>query len=294
LLDQAAQGALSTPAGLSQVASSMLSDPRAQTFFNGFFRQWLGFETLRAPNVPPTGWDESLLPLMQQETEQVIGGIAWSGQNFLDVLTTNQTRASAPLAKYFGLPTPAADGTVTFPVGHPRESSGVLTHPSLLSMKSDGDPIAIRGNWLRKTFLCNKLEVPPVQTRNMEDACKGCHAQIDPVGVGFAAFDATGRFDETVDVGVYRVASALPDAPMPAFGSVAELAAKLRELPRVTVCLADKAFLYINGHDATTDDLCSIDSASRSFAASNQAFTALLKGLVEAPEFRLRRAPAAP
>jgi hypothetical protein len=312
LLDQAAEGALSTPLGLSQVAASMLSDARAQLFFNGFFRQWLGFETLRAPNVPPAGWEASLMPLMQEETEQVIARIAWSGQNFLDVLTTNQTRASAPLAKYFGLPAPAADGSVTFPVGHPRENTGVLTHPSLLSMKTDGDPIAIRGNWLRKTFLCSKLEIPPdladligdrlvgldpyqiVQTRNTEETCKGCHAQIDPVGVGFAAFDSTGRFDETVDVGRYGVAAALPDAPVPAFKNLGELAAKLRELPRVTACMADKAFLYVNGHEATTDDLCSIDSATRAFAAGNHSFTALVKGLIEAPEFRLRRAPATP
>jgi hypothetical protein len=81
---------------------------------------------------------------------------------------------------------------------------------------------------------------------------------------------------------------------VPAFTSIGELAAKLRELPRVSECLASKAFLYVSGHEATASDQCALDSARRSFASGNQSFTALLNGLIEAPEFRLRRAPAAP
>jgi hypothetical protein len=200
---------------------------------------------------------------------------------------------------------------VTFPAGHPRENSGVLTHPALLSMKTDGDPIAIRGNWLRKTFLCQHVTVPAdlaaligdrlkglgpeqiVQARNSETACKGCHALIDPVGVGFAKFDVTGRYDERVDIAAYGVAPALPDAPEPAFSSVAELSLKLRELPAVSACLASKAFLYVNGHEPDAEDACTIDAASKAFSAGGQSFTGLLKGLVEAPEFRLRKAPVA-
>jgi hypothetical protein len=179
-------------------------------------------------------------------------------------------------------------------------------------MKSDGDPIAIRGNWLRKTFLCQHLTIPAsvadeigerlvgltrvqiVQSRNTDVTCKGCHAMIDPVGVGFAAFDSTGRFDEMADVAQWGIAPGLPDAPVPAFATVGELSAKLRSLPAVSACIATKAFLYVNGHEPAAEDACTLDSVAKSFAAGGQSFTSLLKGLVEAPEFRLRRAPAAP
>ena len=312
LLDQAAAGGLSTPTGLSEVAGAMLADARAQSFFGAFFRQWLGFETLRRPNVAPPGWADSLMPLMQEETDKVIADYAWGGKNVFELLTTNQTRVSAAAATYFGLPAPAADGTVTFPAGHPRENTGLLTHPSVLSMKSDGDPIAIRGNWLRKTFLCQHLTIPAaladeigerlvgltrqqiVQTRNEDAACKGCHAMLDPIGVGFSQFDATGRFDETADISQWGVTPGLPDAPDPNFASLGELATKLRALPAVSACLTTKAFLYVNGHEPSTEDACTLDSAAKTFSAGGQSFTSLLKGLVEAPEFRLRRAPAAP
>jgi hypothetical protein len=312
LLDKADAGQLSTPAGLSELASAMLADARAQTFFGAFFRQWLGFETLRRPNVAPTGWTDSLLPLMQEETDRVVLDFSWGAKNVLDLLTTNQTRLSPASASYFGLPAPAADGTVSFPPGHFRENTGLLTHPSLLSMKSDGDPIAIRGNWLRKTFLCQQLTVPAsladeigerlvgltrqeiVQSRNTDAACKGCHSMIDPIGVGFAKFDSTGRYDETADIAQWGVTPGLPDAAAPAFASIGELSAKLRALPAVSACLANKAFLYVNGREAASEDACMLDAAGKTFSAGGQAFTSLLKGLVEAPEFRLRRAPAAP
>jgi hypothetical protein len=249
---------------------------------------------------------------MQEETDKVVADYAFGEKNVFDLLTTNQTRVSAEAATYFGLPAPAADGTVTFPSGHPRENSGLLTHPSLLSMKSDGDPIAIRGNWLRRTFLCEHLTLPPdladelgerlvgltrqqiVQTRNADAACMGCHSRIDPIGVGFAMFDSTGRYDETASIAEWGVTPGLPDAAEPTFASVGELAMKLRQLPVVSECLANKAFLYVNGHEPAAEDACTLDNAARSFAAGSQSFTSLLKGLVEAPEFRLRRAPVAP
>jgi hypothetical protein len=311
LLDRAAQGALDKPEGVADVASTMLADARAKGFFAAFFGQWLGFETLRAPTVPPAGWSDSLLPEMGKETALVLDDFAWGARNFLDVLNTSRTRVSPALATFYGLPAPAADGTLEIPAGHVRSGTGLLTHPSLISAKSDGDLIAIRGNWLRKTFLCQHLEVPPdlsdligellvgltrveiVKTRNSHAACKGCHSILDPVGVGFAQFDQLGRFDKTVDIGVFGIAPGLPDAPNPAFGSIAELASKLRELPAVSACLSNRVFLYANGREPERADACGIEGASQSFAQNGNSFVALLKGLVAAPTFRVRRAPAA-
>jgi hypothetical protein len=309
LLDRAAQGALDKPEQLADVATMMLADARTRGFFDAFFGQWLGFETLRAPTVPPAGWSDSLLGEMGKETALVLGDFAWGSRNFLDVLTTSRTRVSASLATFYGLPAPAADGTLEIPAGHVRAGTGLLTHPALISAKSDGDLIAIRGNWLRKTFLCRHLEVPPdlsdligellvgltrveiVKTRNMHAACRGCHSIIDPVGIGFAQFDPLGKFDSSVNLGAFGVTPGLPDAPNAAFGSVAELASKLRELPEVSACLSNRVFVYANGREPEHTDACAVEGASQSFAQSGNSFAAMLKGLVAAPTFRVRRAP---
>ncbi|HEX6767140.1 MAG TPA: DUF1592 domain-containing protein, partial [Polyangiaceae bacterium] len=308
LLDAAAAGELDTREGLLARATTMLADQKARVFFNAFFQQWLGYETLVAPAQPPTGWSNTLLDAMKAETDGVTGEIAWNGSNFLEILTTNRSYATPALATYFGLPTPGTDNTVEFPANHVRANSGLLTHPSLLSAKRDGDLIAIRGNWLRSTFLCEHLGLPAnadtigdrlvgltrveiVQTRNTEDECAGCHATIDPIGVGFAAFDATGRFDETFDITQFGVAPGLPDAATPEFSSIAELSVKLREMPAVPACLAARTFLYVHGREPNGADACAVERASRGFVDAGFGFPALIQGLIEAPAFRLRRPP---
>ncbi|HVR21372.1 MAG TPA: DUF1592 domain-containing protein [Polyangiaceae bacterium] len=308
LLDAAAAGALDTPAGLLERANAMLADPKTRVFFNAFFQQWLGYETLMAPAQPPMGWSNSLLDAMKAETDRVTGDVAWGGGSFLDALTANTTNASPALATFFGLPTPAADGTVTFGADHVRANSGLLTHPSLLSAKRDGDLIAIRGNWLRSTFLCEHLGLPAdadtigerlvgltrveiVNMRNSEQDCSGCHATIDPIGIGFAAFDAVGRFDATADLSAYVVTPALPDAVPPEFSSIGELAQKLHDMPQVPACLAGRTFLYMHGRTPNGPDGCAVERASRGFVDSGYAFPSLIRGLIEAPAFRLRRPP---
>jgi hypothetical protein len=310
LLDQASTGALDTPQGFDQIARQLAADARTQLFFESFFRQWLGFEQLRAPKTLPAGWNDALLGDMQRETSLVLADYAWSARDFLDVLTTNMTRVTPALATFYGLPAPGSDGTLTFRADHPRANTGLLTHASLLGAKSDGDRIAIRGNWLRRTFLCKSLQVPPevaeqfgellvgltrveiVKKRNSEAACKGCHASIDPIGIGFEQFDESGRFDASVDVAKYGLSAALPDAADPAFDSVAKLASMLRELPEVSSCLTSRLFLYTNGREPQGEDACTVASAASSFGTQHD-FRALVSGLVEAPAFRLRRAASA-
>jgi hypothetical protein len=70
LLDQAAQPGFAEPAAVAHLAMTMLSDARARSFFAAFFRQWLGFDAMRAPTAPPRGWNDALLVDMQAETDR--------------------------------------------------------------------------------------------------------------------------------------------------------------------------------------------------------------------------------
>jgi hypothetical protein len=308
LLDLAATGALDTTEGLRAAAQAMLADPEAQVFYTAFFRQWLGFNALRPPVTPPPGWSDALLSEFSVETDGVIRDHAWGGQNLLDMLTAPYTKVSASLATFYGLPAPGAGGRVDIPSTHVRAGSGILTHASLLSAKTDGDLIAIRGHFIRRAFLCEELtpdaavtdeietvtegldRVAIINTRNELPQCAGCHSSIDPIGIGFAKFDETGR--ESIDLTGIDVVAALPDAPAPStFASIGELSAKLKALPAVPACVADRAFLYVNGRLPEAADACALASASDAFVSGGLTFPALLAGIVEAPAFRLRRPP---
>jgi hypothetical protein len=288
----------------------MLADTSAHDFYGAFFRRWLHYDTLRAPVPAPSGWSDELLGDMQAETDDLLTDFAFRDRDFLEVLTTSSTRLSPELAAYYGLPAPDANGVLTIPSNHVRAATGILTHASLLSAKRDGDLIAIRGNWLRTSFLCEQIEpidltdatedlvgltrVEIVKVRNMRPDCMGCHALVDPIGVGFSAFDATGRFDAEADPSVYGIEPAVPDLTDGSFIDIAELARKLAAEPAVATCLAKRIFLFVNGRPPADADRCTVAQATSGFTAANHGFEALLTSLVTSPGFRVRRAPAAP
>lgn len=307
-LNAAEAGALDTPEGLAETATTMLLDDRTQLFFEAFFRQWLGYQTLR----PTTPAQEAVALDMQLESDSLLEEFAWTGENFLGVLTANHTYVSPELAEFYGLQPPDAQGKVEFEAGDPRQGSGLLTHASLLSAKSDGDLIAIRGNWLRKTFLCEELHIPEdladtigellvgldrvgiVQERNERVACANCHSKLDPIGMGFAMFDRAGVFDPEEDISIFGITPALPDAPEPnTFENVGQLSAQLTVMDEVPVCLTERAYLYMNGREPASIDSCSIERMSSAFVGGGQDFRHLLQSIVDDPTFRLRRPPAA-
>jgi len=305
LLDAAAAGSLDTPDGLRSTAVAMLADDRAKAFFQQFFRQWLRYQTLKPPDASVT----EVFADMQTETDRLLEEYAWGTGRFLDVLTANHSYVTPELAAYYGLGEPDADGRVEFDADDPRENSGLLTHASLLSAKSDGDLIAIRGSWLLRTFLCQEVEVPAgladtigellvgldrvgiVEARNTRSECVSCHSVIDPIGIGFAAFDRSGIFDEEEDPSIFGIDAALPVAPAPnTFTNVSGLSTQLASLPAVPGCLTERAYLYVNGREPTTVDHCGLDGTTQAFT-TDQSFRSLLDGLVNDPAFRLRRAP---
>jgi len=311
LLSQADAGALDTPEGLQAVATEMLSDPRARVFFQTFFREWLNFDEMKAPKEPARDWNAELMPAMQRETDAFLEEFAWTaGTDFFGALTANHTFVSPELAEYYGLPAPAADGRVEFPAGSPRENTGLLSHGSVLSAKSDGDSVALRGNWLRSTFLCEHLTIDAslldeigeelvgltrleiIAERNSRVQCVGCHASIDPIGVGFEQFDASGRFDDSVDLSQYPIAPAFPDAEDQSFDSVAQLGQTLAGMPEVAACLSSRVFLYAHGRNPDDQDACAVEQSTKEFIGNQHSFASMLLGLIEAPAFRLRRVPA--
>ncbi len=315
LLARAEAGELDSDDGLAAVASEMLADPRAQAFYRAFFKQWLNFEELRVPTKPPAGWSDALLADMIGESERLLDDFAWApGTSLLDSLTANYTYVTPALATFYGL---SASGSgfvrVDFPAGHARENTGLLTHAALISSKSDADLLAMRGKWLRNSFLCEKLEVPAdlldeiqtevaglsylevIQKRNTLGTCSGCHALIDPIGVGFVQYDSLGTYDASVmpaDFGLTPRFNALAEGQESFdFQSLAELSAALEKMPALGSCIAEKAFVYTQGRFPEDVDRCALDAVAQRFAADGFSFGSLLAGLIESPTFRLRRAP---
>lgn len=309
LLDLGKSGELNTEQGLTRAAKELLADDKAREYFDAFFQQWLGFEQLRPPKQPEAWWNDALMLSMQEETQRFLRDYAWTeGVSFRDALVANHSYMRADLAEFYGLPAPAENGLVQFPEGHPRAHSGLLTHAAVLAQKRDGDRIAHRGSWVQNTFLCLDLALPTqlldavsdelaglsfpqiMEKRNTDGACAGCHALIDPIGVGLAAYDEAGRYVSDFDIYQYGITPALPQTKTE-FATVGELSALLRERATLAECITKKLFLYTGGREATAQDSCTIAQATAKFTGDQYRFASVLEGLVASPQFRVRRAP---
>lgn len=310
LLDQAGRGELDSPEGLSRIARQMLDDDRARENMSVFFEQWLATNQVTAPVDRPANWYNDIVRDIQRETDALLREYAWQDKNFMEVLTASHTHVSPNLAGYYGLPRPESSaGRVELPAGSPRHGTGILTHLASMLPKTDGDLVAIRGDWLRATFLCKKLEFPEgiseilngelagltsleiMVERNLNASCNRCHAQIDPIGVAFAAFNRDGLYDHSINVADLPLAPGFPDAGNANIQSVQDIARALARMPEVGQCIAERLFLYTRNHEPVQDDHCAVRSANQSFQDSGYKFTALLLAMVEDPSFRTRYVP---
>lgn len=312
LLDAAERGELETPDDIVRQADAMLDDPRSRTFYENFFEQWLGFETLRAPNELPTGWYQGILDDFKRETHDLLGELAWSEERpFADVFTANHARPSRRLAEFYGVSLDPLTGEAVFPSDDPRSGSGILTHPAILGAKTDGDLVAKRGAWYRRTFLCQTIEVPPglfetlgdrlvgltyleiLAERNEDAACAGCHALIDPIGVGLAHWNSAGLYDAEIDTSAFGITPSVPGFEDPEFGSAAELGQRTSASPDVQACLTERMFLFAHGREAEArsgEHTCSVDGALARFATTGR-FRDLVLGIVADDQFRYRKNP---
>lgn len=312
LLDQAANGELDTPEGLSRVARRMLADDKAKSNISQFFEQWLATNLLQEPVDKPANWYANILADMKSETDTLLREYAWQDRNFMGVFTDNRTYITPNLANYYGLPRPqSAFVAMTLPGGDPRQNTGILTHLANMFPKSDGDLVAKRGDWIRATFLCANLDLPEgiseiingqfsgftameiMAERNKNASCNRCHAQIDPIGVAFANFDRDGLYNHAIDLADFPIAPGFPDANNPNITSIQDIAQALSQMPAVGQCLADRLFLYTRSHLPVDNDRCAVHNASQEFVNSGNHFSTLLLALVEDPSFRVRLVPDA-
>jgi hypothetical protein len=164
-----------------------------------------------------------------------------------------------------------------------------------------------RGKLVREAILCGLIAPPPpdisfevpmpspnttARERFAEHATSGCyecHKLMDPLGFGFEAFDATGRFravenSKPVDVSGEIVGT---DVAGP-FNGVSELTAKLVESEDVKACYARMWFRWAAGRGETEEDACTLERLEGAFVDSGGNVKELLVALTQTDAFMYR------
>ena len=292
LLDDAGAGRLTTPDDVARAARRMVVDRRAIDGFRSFHRQWLGLGKLDTESKDPAlfpAFTPELERSMVEETLRFTSeAVRAGGDGVAALLTSNRSFVDAKLSTLYGVPPPPGEGfsPVELP---PRERAGVLTQASLLAVLAGPDQTSpvLRGQFVREKLLCDEVPPPPAGValtpprvdpklttkqrfaQHRENAsCAGCHALMDPIGLGFEHYDAIGRW--RAEEGPFPIdatgrVSSTEDVNV-SFDGAVELAARLAASGQVRRCIATQWFRFALGRGERDDDQASIDGAYQAFA----------------------------
>jgi hypothetical protein len=313
LLAAAERGELSNPAQLRVHVERLVASPKLRANVLGFFEEHFGLSSLQRLERDTVAYPfvtEELGPAMREEWQRSLGDIAFEpSTDFRDVLTSQSTWVNATLAPVYGLSAPStAFAKVAFPANQGRAGllgwSGVLAATAHHNRSS---PTA-RGVFVRRKLLCQTIPPPPPNVSNAIDAastdpkltlrarleahrsnpnCAGCHALLDPIGLGLENYDAVGAFRTTEP----------SSAPIDATGALdgtdytqaAALGQLLRSRQRFTDCIVRNLYSHAVGHTVTPGEGPVVRAVSQSFGTNGYHFTELLTAIALSDGFQLSK-----
>lgn len=296
------------------------------------------YSTPQPGRVP---WTTSLAQDLANETmttfyNEVALEDGGAGGTLTEVLTSPSSYIDTQLASFYGVDGGTYDWTTRTSVNPPGQTirAGILTNGSVLATQahtSFPSPV-LRGKLIREQVLCEVIGnppamfggepitpppsvIPPGQTVNeqylqhiTDPFCSTCHQYMDPIGFGYANYDATGAYQSTddngfPDAGSYPPVDAggqvIPDNQGPgelsisSFNGAVSLATQLASSPQVQECYALDQFRYSLGRIESASDACSLQQAFQAFSQQNFSLQAILVAIAQSDSFRYRNAVTA-
>ena len=222
LLHLAEEGRLTDRKVLSSQVERMLADDRSRRMSKHFVRQWLGMQLLdylQADRKVYPHFDPTLKEAMQEEPIAFFHEVLSKNHSVLDFLHADYTMANERLARHYGVTNVSGNEFRRVSFGPEHHRGGLLTQAGLLAMNSDGKdshPLK-RGIWMLENLLNDPPPPPPpavpeidladpeiakltlkqrIENHRDQAACRSCHAKIDPWGIAFENYDASGVYRE--------------------------------------------------------------------------------------------------
>lgn len=304
----------------------MLADPRSQRLVKNFVGQWLQVRNLETvaistKDILGTGsnreaaraFDPRLRSDMRRETELLFDFVLRENRPAEEIISARYSFLNERLARYYGIDGVSGDEFRPVDLTEHPERGGVLTQGSFLMITSNPTRTSAvkRGLFVLENLLGSPPPPPPPGVPLLEDAatagnpnpsqremmeihrrkpeCRGCHARMDPIGIGLENFNALGGFRTQEN-----------DKPIDASGKLmtgetfSDVAA-LKEILAVGRkgdfyrCLSEKLLTFAIGRGIEIYDATTIEQLARRMEKNDGSLRELIQGIIESAPFQKRR-----
>jgi hypothetical protein len=303
----------------------MLADPRSRRLTENFVGQWLQARDLAtAPLSAPTIlgvadnreaaeiFDPRLRDDMREETYALFEYILREGRPAEELISARYSFLNERLAAFYGVQGVKGENFRPVDLTEHPERGGLLTQGTFLIVSSNPtrtSPVK-RGLYVLENLLGTPPPPAPPNVPELTEAakeganptmremmeihrknpdCRGCHARMDPIGLGLENFDALGRFRKTESGKPIDTAGELVTGEE--FADVAALKAVLAETRRPDFyrTVSEKLLTYAIGRGVEYYDSTTIDQLAAHMAKNDGKLIELIHAITTSPPFQLRR-----
>ena len=313
-------------ANLRAQVERMLADPRSMRLTENFVGQWLqsrDIETipisakdiLKVPSNREAAhiFDPRLRADMRKETEGLFDHILRKGRPAEELISAHYSVLNERLARFYGIDNVEGEAFRTVDLSSHPERGGILTQGTFLIVTSNPNrtsPVK-RGLFVLDNILGTPAppappDVPPLEQAATAQAanptmremmeihrknpdCRGCHARMDPIGLGLENYNAVGQFRLKQDSKPIDSSGKLLTGE--AFSDIEELKTTLAEHRRLDLyrCLAEKLLTFSIGRGVEYYDATTIDGLVARLEKNNGKLSELIHGITESAPFQKRR-----
>jgi hypothetical protein len=307
LLRLAAEGALGEQSTLTAQLERLYPGAVEQGL-KQFFSEYLELENaglLDFPDSSPAR-DQAIAMGMRGEVLALAADAIRPGADFRQLFTTRSTYVNGPLGQLYGLADVTGDGLTAVTLPEASHRGGLLTTGAFLTAEGAQDRTkpTNRGFYVQVRLLCTRVPDPPDDVPQLDDAgdpvatsvrqvlelhrsqasCAGCHALMDPIGVGMEDFDQFSRYRSAYADGSPVDASSEWNGTRVV--GAAELGAQLAGDPKVAECVARQLFRYATARrEVDAGEAGVIQQLSAAFTEGYD-FKQLVSALVASDSFR--------
>lgn len=305
----------------------MLGDWKAGRFVENFVGQWLQVRDVTEMQINPKvilelSNDEEANRIfnggtrwaMKEETERFFKYVLLENRPVEELISADYSFLNETLAKFYGVE--GVNGNdfrkVEFGAKN-QERGGILSQGSFLTVTSNPtrtSPVK-RGLFVLENILGTPAPpappgVPPLEDSGKKDGkkltmretmeihrakseCRGCHARMDPIGLGLENFNALGQFRKTEHGSQIDSAGKLVTGED--FSNVIELKKIIAEKRKGDFyrCLSEKLLTYAIGRGVDYYDSVTIHRLVDDLQKNGGGLKDLVIGVIESAPFQKRR-----